>query len=77
MLFIEQKHRSALAAHEKPFLRFDNHELIIEEGMAFCIESCTYILNVSGFRYSDTVIITLEIYQLVIESLYETRNLLI
>jgi Xaa-Pro dipeptidase len=50
-------HGIGVSAHEKPFLRYDHHELI-EEGMAFSIEPGIYIPGVGGFRHSDTVLIT-------------------
>jgi len=70
-------HGIGISAHEKPFLRFDNHELIIEEGMAFCIEPGIYIPNVGGFRHSDTVIVTSDGCKLITEYPYDVNDLLI
>ena len=51
-------HGLGVSSHEKPFLRYDNHNLILEEGMVFSVEPGIYIPNVGGFRHSDTVIVT-------------------
>lgn len=50
-------HGIGIGLHEEPSLRFDN-ELVLEEGMVFCVEPGIYVPNVGGFRHSDTVILT-------------------
>ncbi|GAB3064305.1 M24 family metallopeptidase [Salinicoccus sesuvii] len=50
-------HGIGVGFHEEPSLRFDN-ELVLEAGMAFCIEPGIYIPGVGGFRHSDTVVLT-------------------
>lgn len=50
-------HGIGIGLHEEPSLRFDN-ELILEEGMVFCVEPGIYVPNIGGFRHSDTVILT-------------------
>src|SRR5699024_393751 len=70
-------HGIGLSAHEKPFLRYDNEDLIIEEGMVFSIEPGIYIPNVGGFRHSDTVIITSDGCRLITEYPYEVNDLIL
>lgn len=60
-------HGIGVSAHEKPFLRYDNHDLILKEGMAFSIEPGIYIPEVGGFRHSDTIIVTANGYELITE----------
>jgi Xaa-Pro dipeptidase len=50
-------HGIGLGGHELPYLRYDN-DLVLKEGMAFCIEPGVYIPGVGGIRHSDTVILT-------------------
>jgi Xaa-Pro dipeptidase len=50
-------HGIGISAHEEPYIRFDN-DLILEEGMVFCIEPGIYIPGIGGFRHSDTVVLT-------------------
>lgn len=49
-------HGIGLAAHEPPYLRYDNGALL-EEGMVITIEPGVYIPGVGGFRHSDTVVV--------------------
>lgn len=49
-------HGIGIGQHEEPSLRFDN-DLVLEEGMVFCVEPGIYIPGVGGFRHSDTVIL--------------------
>ncbi|WP_261134492.1 Xaa-Pro peptidase family protein [Bacillus sp. Marseille-Q3570] len=49
-------HGLGISAHEEPYVRFDN-DLILEEGMVFCIEPGIYVPGIGGFRHSDTVVI--------------------
>lgn len=70
-------HGIGVSAHETPYLRFDNDELIIEEGMVFSIEPGIYIPEVGGFRHSDTVVITADGCQLITDYPYEVDQLII
>ncbi|MEL0537283.1 Xaa-Pro peptidase family protein [Staphylococcus debuckii] len=47
-------HGIGIGQHEEPSLRYDN-ELVLEEGMVFCVEPAIYIPGIGGFRHSDTV----------------------
>lgn len=49
-------HGIGIGNHEEPSLRFDN-DLILQEGMAYCVEPGLYVPGVGGFRHSDTVIL--------------------
>ncbi|WP_028784023.1 M24 family metallopeptidase [Thalassobacillus devorans] len=49
-------HGLGISAHEEPYIRFDN-DLVLEEGMVFCIEPGIYIPELGGFRHSDTVVL--------------------
>lgn len=49
-------HGIGIGLHEEPSLRFDN-DLVLEEGMVFCVEPGIYIPGVGGFRHSDTVVL--------------------
>lgn len=68
-------HGIGVSAHEKPFLRYDNHELILKEGMAFSIEPGIYIPDVGGFRHSDTIIVTSDGCEVITEYPRDLRNL--
>ncbi|WP_039042237.1 Xaa-Pro peptidase family protein [Sporosarcina sp. ZBG7A] len=59
-------HGIGIGLHEEPSLRFDN-ELILKEGMVFCVEPGIYVPDVGGFRHSDTVILTNEGTELITE----------
>lgn len=50
-------HGIGIGLHEEPSLRYDN-ELVLQEGMVFCVEPGLYIPGVGGFRHSDTVVLT-------------------
>jgi len=50
-------HGIGIGLHEEPSLRFDN-ELVLKEGMVFCVEPGIYVPDIGGFRHSDTVILT-------------------
>ncbi|WP_252502070.1 Xaa-Pro peptidase family protein [Sporosarcina sp. Marseille-Q4943] len=50
-------HGIGIGLHEEPSLRFDN-ELVLTEGMVFCVEPGIYVPDIGGFRHSDTVILT-------------------
>jgi Xaa-Pro dipeptidase len=50
-------HGIGIGLHEEPSLRFDN-ELVLKEGMVFCVEPGIYVPGIGGFRHSDTVILT-------------------
>ncbi|WP_019412891.1 Xaa-Pro peptidase family protein [Paenisporosarcina sp. TG20] len=50
-------HGIGIGLHEEPSLRYDN-DLILQEGMVFCVEPAIYIPGVGGFRHSDTVVLT-------------------
>jgi Xaa-Pro dipeptidase len=50
-------HGIGISDHEEPYLRFDN-QLVLQKGMVFTIEPGIFIPQVSGFRHSDTVILT-------------------
>lgn len=50
-------HGIGLGGHELPYLRYDN-DLVLKEGMVFCIEPGVYIPGIGGVRHSDTVILT-------------------
>lgn len=52
-------HGIGIGLHEEPSLRYDN-DLVLEEGMVFCVEPGIYIPGVGGFRHSDTVYLTKE-----------------
>ncbi|MDM5196675.1 Xaa-Pro peptidase family protein [Fictibacillus enclensis] len=49
-------HGLGISAHEEPYIRFDS-DLLLEEGMVFCVEPGIYIPGIGGFRHSDTVIL--------------------
>lgn len=49
-------HGIGIGLHEEPSLRYDN-DLVLEPGMAFCVEPGIYIPEIGGFRHSDTVIL--------------------
>lgn len=49
-------HGIGIGLHEQPSLRYDNN-LMLEEGMVFCVEPGIYIPQVGGFRHSDTVVL--------------------
>ncbi|WP_042221767.1 M24 family metallopeptidase [Oceanobacillus manasiensis] len=49
-------HGIGIGLHEQPSLRYDN-DLILQEGMVFCVEPGIYIPQVGGFRHSDTVVL--------------------
>lgn len=68
-------HGIGISAHEKPFLRYDNHDLFLEEGMAFSIEPGIYIPDVGGFRHSDTIIVTSSGCELITEYPRDLENL--
>jgi Xaa-Pro dipeptidase len=50
-------HGLGLSAHEPPFLRFDEDNLV-GEGMVFTVEPAVFIPGLGGFRHSDTVVVT-------------------
>ncbi|MDQ0428807.1 Xaa-Pro dipeptidase [Planomicrobium stackebrandtii] len=50
-------HGIGIGLHEEPSLRYDN-DLVLQEGMVFCVEPGLYIPDVGGFRHSDTVVLT-------------------
>lgn len=50
-------HGIGIGLHEEPSLRYDN-ELVLQEGMVFCVEPGLYLPEVGGFRHSDTVVLT-------------------
>ncbi|MBN6885144.1 Xaa-Pro aminopeptidase [Cytobacillus horneckiae] len=50
-------HGIGIGLHEQPSLRYDN-DLVLQEGMVFCVEPGIYIPGVGGFRHSDTVVLT-------------------
>jgi len=50
-------HGIGVGLHEEPSLRYDN-DLVLQEGMVFCVEPGLYIPGVGGFRHSDTVVLT-------------------
>ena len=52
-------HGLGISEHEEPYLRFDN-DLVLEEGMVFCVEPGIYVPELGGFRHSDTVVLTRE-----------------
>jgi Xaa-Pro dipeptidase len=52
-------HGLGISAHEEPYLRFDN-DLVLEEGMVYCVEPGIYVPGLGGFRHSDTVVLTSE-----------------
>lgn len=52
-------HGLGISAHEEPYLRFDN-DLVLKEGMVYCVEPGIYIPGLGGFRHSDTVVLTSE-----------------
>ncbi len=49
-------HGLGISAHEEPYVRFDN-DLVLEEGMVFCVEPGIYVPGIGGFRHSDTVVL--------------------
>lgn len=49
-------HGLGISPHEEPYVRFDNN-LVLEEGMVFCIEPGIYVPGIGGFRHSDTVVV--------------------
>ncbi len=49
-------HGIGLGGHELPYLRYDN-DLVLKEGMVFCIEPGVYIPGIGGVRHSDTIIL--------------------
>ncbi|MFC5604362.1 M24 family metallopeptidase [Sporosarcina koreensis] len=59
-------HGIGIGLHEEPSLRFDN-ELVLKEGMVFCVEPGIYVPDIGGFRHSDTVILTNEGTELITE----------
>lgn len=59
-------HGIGIGLHEEPSLRFDN-QLILKEGMVFCVEPGIYVPNIGGFRHSDTVILTKKGTELITE----------
>ncbi len=52
-------HGIGLEGHEGPFID-EGDETVVEEGMVFSVEPGLYVPGVSGFRHSDTVVITAE-----------------
>ncbi|MDY0393575.1 M24 family metallopeptidase [Virgibacillus halophilus] len=49
-------HGIGIGLHEEPSLRYDN-DLILQEGMVYCVEPGLYVPGVGGFRHSDTVVL--------------------
>lgn len=56
-------HAIGVAAHEPPFIRYDN-DMLLEVGMVFTIEPGIYIPDIGGFRHSDTIVITQNGYEM-------------
>lgn len=68
-------HGIGIGLHEEPSLRFDN-ELVLQEGMVFCVEPAIYIPGVGGFRHSDTVVLTDEGTKVITEYPRELESLI-
>ncbi|MEW9676940.1 Xaa-Pro peptidase family protein [Lentibacillus sp. L22] len=49
-------HGIGIGLHEEPSLRYDN-DLVLQEGMVYCVEPGLYVPGVGGFRHSDTVVL--------------------
>ena len=60
-------HSIGLAVHESPFFKFDEREVILEEGMTFTVEPGIYVPGVGGFRHSDTILVTKDGYEMLTE----------
>ena len=67
-------HGIGIGLHEEPSLRYDN-DLVLQEGMVFCVEPGIYIPGVGGFRHSDTVVLTKEGTQLITEYPRDLKSL--
>lgn len=59
-------HSIGVDLHEAPFLRFDE-DIILQEGMLFTIEPGLYVPGVGGFRHSDTILVTIDGYEMLTE----------
>ncbi|TCP25604.1 Xaa-Pro dipeptidase [Scopulibacillus darangshiensis] len=57
-------HGIGIGLHEEPSLRYDN-DLILQEGMVYCVEPGLYVPGIGGFRHSDTVVLTKKGSQLI------------
>jgi len=68
-------HGIGIGLHEEPSLRYDN-DLILQEGMVFCVEPAIYIPGVGGFRLSDTVVLTNKGTNLITEYPRDLENLI-
>jgi Xaa-Pro dipeptidase len=68
-------HGLGLAAHEPPFLRFDE-EMLLEEGMVLTVEPALMIPGLGGFRHSDTAIVTATGCTVTTEFPYELEDLI-
>ena len=68
-------HGIGIGLHEEPSLRYDN-DLILQEGMVFCVEPAIYIPGVGGFRHSDTVVLTNKGTNLITEHPRELESLI-
>jgi len=68
-------HGIGIGLHEEPSLRYDN-DLILQEGMVFCVEPAIYIPGVGGFRHSDTVVLTNKKTKLITEYPRELESLI-
>ncbi len=50
-------HGIGIAAHEFPTLNAANHEVIVEEGMVFCVETPYYEIGWGGMMVEDMIVI--------------------
>lgn len=68
-------HGIGIAAHEFPTLNAANHEVVVEEGMVFCVETPYYEVGWGGMMVEDMIVIRREGPELLTKLPRELREL--